>query len=624
MFKKKGMIALIALLTIGIVMIGVFKLVEYMQLQDLAGEHFEVAPYEKQMEDTDYDVIVVGGEPEGVAAAVAAARNGAKTLLIEQRDGLGGLFTYGMLNFLDYDQDLNGDIANAGIFAEWHQLVGGRVTFDIEKGKEAFLYLVQNEPNLTLSLETELHEVIVTDEKVTAVTVEDEHGEHTYSGEYFIDSTQDGDLAALAGAPYFLGGADIGLADRQMAVTLMMHFENVNWNKVLLATVTNQFGPSRGDFTAAWGFGDILHMYEPTQPDTRLRGLNIARQSDKSVYINALHIFETDGLDEQSKQQAIEKGKEETKHILEFLRAEFPGFEQAEIASYPSELYVRETRHFLAEYQLPITDVWEQNDHWDRIGFGSYPVDIQATSIHDTGYVVVDPIQYAIPFRSIVPLEVDQLLIASKASGYSSLAAGSARIVPTGMTAGQAAGTAAALSLEGNSTFRELAADEGFMKELQQTLVDQGALLYEFDLDFPYEGEWYYPAIQQLLTYGLLSGGHENDFQVNEEMNEMAFLNLLTNGIMRMDEQTYEQQKDRIVEVRYQADQTTTLTKDRVAYFIMNAFDIDGVDQSWTELEQIGIVDDVLTEHMQSDQRLLRAEAYHLVANTLDYLVNRN
>lgn len=399
----------------------------------------DVQPYVKDINDTHYDVIVVGGEPEGVAAAVSAARNGAKTLLIERRDGLGGLMTYGMLNFIDYDYDMNGTIANAGIFKEWHDMVGGKVVFDIETAKKAFLKLVQNEPNITLSLSTSLQDVIVENDELKGVVVSDEQGEHTYYAERFIDTTQDGDLAYLAGVPYFIGGEDIGLADRKMAVTLMMHLDGVNWDRLALAAVTQKFGAAKINPVAAWGFVDLHHQYTPTEPDTRLRGLNIARQSDGTVYINALHLFGVDGLDEQSKQEAIERGKRETEHIVAFLREEFPGFEQAEIASFPPELYVRETRHFYAEYQLPITDVWENRDHWDSIGFGSYPVDIQASSIDDYGYILTDPKQYAIPFRSLVPLEVDGLLIASKAAGYSSLAAGSARIIPTGMTVAEAA-----------------------------------------------------------------------------------------------------------------------------------------------------------------------------------------
>src|SRR5690625_15479 len=85
-----------------------------------------------------YDVIVIGGDPEGVSAAVSAARNGADVLLVEKREELGGLFTYGMLNFLDIPQGGDGESVSKGIYEEWHTMVGGHSTFGIQEAKDAF------------------------------------------------------------------------------------------------------------------------------------------------------------------------------------------------------------------------------------------------------------------------------------------------------------------------------------------------------------------------------------------------------------------------------------------------------------------------------------------------------
>ena len=101
--------------------------------------------------DLEYDVMVIGGEPEGVAAAVSAARNGSNTLLVESREELGGLFTYGMLNFLDIPQGEDGKSVSRGIYEEWHHLVGGGNAFGITEAKAAFKKLVDEEENITLS-----------------------------------------------------------------------------------------------------------------------------------------------------------------------------------------------------------------------------------------------------------------------------------------------------------------------------------------------------------------------------------------------------------------------------------------------------------------------------------------
>ncbi|HJV44415.1 MAG TPA: FAD-dependent oxidoreductase [Bacillota bacterium] len=619
--KRKWFIWLLGvILIVPIVIFGWWKSFEWVTMHRLKNLAISVQPYTKEIKDNQFDVIVVGGEPEGVAAAVSAARNGAKTLLVEKRDGLGGLITYGMLNYLDYDRDKNGQIANAGIFEEWHKMVGDQVTVDIETAKNAFMGLVQKEPNITLSLNsTVVKPLLSTDLNLNGIVVKDESGEHTYYAKRFIDSTQDADLAEIAGVPYFIGNEDIGLTNQKMSSTLMLHFKNVEWDGVVEAALTKKFGVAGITPTAAWGFGDIRKAYKPSQPDVRLRGLNIARQSDNSVYINALQIFNVNGLDPSSLETARQKGEKETKNILEFLRKEFPGFKNAEIASIPSELYVRETRHIKAEYQLPITDVWENKDQWDSIGFGAYPCDIQATSADNTGFIMTDPTQYAIPFRSLVPLHVGHLLVASKASGYASLAAGSARIIPTGMTTAQAAGAASALSIQNNIDFREMSKDKSLIEALQGKLKDQGALLYHYEIKFPYEGEWYYPAIKELLTYGLIVGGHENRFAVDQPMKDMAFVNILANGLDRVDSHVYTQVKERLTQVRYMAKETP-LTRDQAATFILHTFGYPKSDQPWTVIKQKGILDQTIVDRLNENKELSTAEGYSILSSVLQHL----
>lgn len=568
--------------------------------------------------DKSYDVIVVGGEPEGVAAAVSSARSGNKTLLIEHRDGLGGLMTYGMLNFLDISNDQHGDIANAGIFKEWHKMVGGQVGFDINEAKDAFMQLVKAEENLTLVLETDFSEVVMEGNRLTALKLVDEsdHSE-TIEAKRFIDSTQDADLAVKAGAPYFIGGEDIGL-DRKMAVTLMIHLDNVDWKKIDKAADDGVFGGGEVYGNVGWGFSQLHYDYEPVHPDTRLRGLNIVREKDGSVIINALQVFGIDGLDPDDRARAIEIGKAETEPIVEFLRAHFPGFENAEIVQYPTELYVRETRHIEAEYQLPLSDVWENKDHWDSIGFGSYPVDVQATSANDYGYVYGRPVQYAIPFRSLVPLEIDGLLVASKASGYSSLAAASSRVIPTGMTAGQAAGVAAAISIENDMSFRDMTKNEELIKEMQTILVEQGnAKLYPFDIEYPYEGEWFYPAARTLLNYGLILGGYDNVFPVEKPISELSFANLLSNGVQRVGTAEAEELIPNLEDMRELIKADTELERDKAAEMVLALHGIDAVGDPWQQAVDAGLIDQMIVEKVTENRVLNGAEGYYIAGAIL-------
>ena len=175
--------------------------------------------------DEQYDVIVIGGEPEGVAAAVMAARSGSKTLLIEKRDDLGGLFTFGMLNFLDIPKSKSTRHLSRGVYKEWHALVGKDNAFHIEDAKAAFKQLVYAEENLTLSVSTTVEQTILTGNTLSGVKIKNANGTYTVKGKAFIDATQDADIAVMANVTYFVGGKDIGIEDKKMAVTLMLHLK---------------------------------------------------------------------------------------------------------------------------------------------------------------------------------------------------------------------------------------------------------------------------------------------------------------------------------------------------------------------------------------------------------------
>lgn len=598
--------------------IGVIALLLFVLL--LIGGWMGFSDEGEQASATDFDVVVVGGEPEGVAAAVSAARNGSKTLLVSEDDSLGGLMTDGMLNFLDVSSDKNGNPANTGIFAEWHEMVGGQVGFDIETAEKAFHQLVSEEENLTLMKETQITEVLKEGKRLAAVELKEATGEsRTVKAKRFIDSTKDGDLAVKAGAPYFSGGRDMGLEDRKMAVTLMIHLKGVDWKGVQQASKDGVFGGGTVSGNVAWGYGDLHFDYKAHHvKDTRLRGLNIVRQSDGTIIINALQIFGVDGLDPESKKAAIETGKEETNYIVEFLRNNFPGFERAEVASYPEELYIRETRHVKAEYQMPLSDVWENKDHWDSIGFGAYPVDEQATSIEDYGAIYSDPVQYAIPFRSLVPLKVDGLLVASKAAGYSSLAAGSARVLPTGMTVGEAAGAAAAISIKEDMSLREMSKDKAAIKKLQLTLKEQGANLYAFDLGYSYEGEWFYPEVRTLLNLGLVKGAYENKLPVEEPMPEQAFANILMHGANRITTPEAESIRGNIEAMQAQATDEQELTPDKAAELVLalNGEEVEGSDP-WGQALKAGLIDEVISNRIKEERALTGAEAYYLAGKVL-------
>ncbi|CAM3965957.1 FAD-dependent oxidoreductase [Alkalicoccus chagannorensis] len=577
-----------------------------------------------QIED-HYETVVIGGDPEGVSAAVSAARNGTDVLFVEERDGLGGLYTYGMLNYLDIVYGKDGEHAIGGIFEEWHHMVGRQDAFDIDLGKAAFLYLVEQEDNITLLLETDVTDLEVDESSaLSGITVNNEHGEQQVSGDRFIDATQDADIAAEAGAPYYMGAEDMNIEGRLMAVTLMIRLSDVDWEAVGEVAADDRFGPSGINDTVAWGFTDIHTMYEAQEEDTRLRGLNVNRvmneDGEEEFFINALQLFGVDATDEEQVEAAVDRGQRETDHVVEFLREEFPGFEEAEIIDYPEELYVRESRHVESEYMLPMSDVWTNADHWDSVGYGGYEVDVQATSLDDWGFILSAPEQYAIPFRSLVPQEVDNLLVASKAAGFTSNAAGSARIVPTTMAAAEGAGAAAAVSLEEEMTFREMTENEEVIEDMRERLLDQGAFVEPFDLDYPYEGEYYDEAIQFMLNYALVSAGYDNDLYVDEELAAESFISIMYNGYVRFHGAESEEAEHWFPHhnTAIEGLEGSFTAEELASYTAQMLHGLDGgADNAWDELVQQGYVDEHIHEELDADDVINAGEGYYIIASIL-------
>ena len=616
MKKIYWIVAVVLIIGLGTIAYNVFKPSVSKELV----EQYTV-PQAIELKETEYDVVVIGTEPEGVAAAVSAARNGAKTLLIDPRQELGGLFTYGMLNFLDIPQGEDGKTVSEGIFKEWHAMVGNNSAFGIEEAKAAFLKLVQDEENITLSVLTDVTNVNVENNTIKSITVKNEYGEYEVFSPSFVDATQDADFAVMAGAPYFIGGEDLNI-DKKMAVTLMIHLRGVDWERLSkFGKSVENYGGAEFNSTAGWGFTDLHYDYDAVYENTRLRGLNIARIGE-DVYINALQIFGVDGLDAGSKAEAIELGKKEIDHIVEFFNKNFEGMEEAYVASYPSELYVRETRHVLAEYQLPMSDVWTNADHEDRIGYGAYPVDVQAQTPNDYGYVISDPVQYAIPFRSIVPLEIDGLLIASRSAGYSSLAAGSARIVPTGMVLGEAAGVAAVLSEKHDVTFREMSQNMDIIKELQKMLKDQGQYVDAYESEYPYQGTWYDESIQNLINYGALVGGYTNDLSVDSETNNLAFMNLIYNSTLRSIDVNNDELIERLKVVfnnEYGKEKVSINLQTTAKYLEQIIFGTQSED-SWNKLVSEGVISENVANNIIKEGNLANKDSYALISDYMKFI----
>ena len=226
------------------------------------------------MPKSRYDVIVAGTDPEGVMAAVSAARNGLSVLLADTREQkvLGGLMTLGWLNSLD----LNKSPAiswrhplpylNKGLFHEWYQYVGG-TSFDVNRAASAFHKMVLDEPNIDLLLGARSMEPVLVGRTVTGMQFVKEDGTLLIvRANAVIDATQDGDIAALAGVPHTYGREDLGEPDVNMAVTLVIKLDGVTdevWREM------RSYPGVGSDARSIWGYADAREY--PSSNPTRVK-----------------------------------------------------------------------------------------------------------------------------------------------------------------------------------------------------------------------------------------------------------------------------------------------------------------------------------------------------------------
>ena len=558
----------------------------------------------------DYDVIVVGGDPEGVCAAVSSARNGLKTLLIEDDEALGGLMTLGKLNFIDICESRDGSILTQGLFMEFYDAVGG-TAFDVETAKQFFYDWVVNEENATLKLNTEFVKPVMDGNTIVGVVVEENGEQATYTASRIIDATVDADVAAAAGVPYTIAGEDIGEKERHMGVTLVFELSGVNWDKVVNYLENDDNEGTGATEKTAWGYTREGYAYESKDELMRLRGFNVARQDNGNVLVNALIIFGVDAMSEDSKAQGIARAQKELEYIIPYVREHFIGFEDVQLVGTASQLYIRESRHIIGEYQLTIDDVLENRDQWDKIAIVAYPADIQPTAGQTYGTVIGSPDRYAIPFRSIVPLEVENMLVIGRSASYTSLAAGSARVIPVGMAEGEAAGVASAYSLNNAISFRDMSADEAAIADVQKTLKKQGAYLDDFEVHEAFMDHWAYPGVKVIRSLGLLDGGYSNDYRLDEPMGKWRLQNMINNSLKKTGR-----------EFALVEDITDPVTNGNMIAVAARLADVHAgtYEAQLNGLQEKGIVTEEILNHLGAETETpLAAEAIIIVANLYQY-----
>lgn len=581
-----------------------------------------------------YDVIVVGTDPEGIAAAVSASRNGLRTLLVDgdNREILGGLFTLGWLNTIDMNWKPGGNAItgqvplNKGLFSEMFDQIEGD-SFDVITAANVFNKMVKDEKNIDLLLQVQTIEPLMKAEETSngnkviegVNLILQDGSKKTVKAKSVIDATQDADLAVAAGVPYTYGREDlVGDTKTKMAVTLVFRLKNVTpdvWKQVKERLNGDDNAGTGANEVSAWGYNE-MYKYPSSNPErVKMRGLNIGRQNNETMLINALQIFGIDGADPKSREEAFEIGKKEVPLVVDYMKANFPEFAGLELDATAPELYVRETRHIEGEYRLHILDVLENVDHWDRIAFGSYEVDIQNSSAAGDGTVVGKTDQYAIPFRSIVPLKVDGLLVVGRAASFDTLPHGSARTVPVGMGTGEAAGAAAKFAKDANVSFREMSASKELIAQLQDQLNKQGMDVKPFKIEpYDYMKDPQYEGLRVALAYGLEYLGYEKKYDYSKKSNPVRMANLIS-GVKRMKADAVKSDPSKAVKGDLKEAAKLPLTLEQASYTIALGLGVkvNAPSDAQGELIKAGIVKEDTFKAVKDPENLTNGEMFMML-----------
>ncbi len=401
----------------------------------------------RMTQNNEYDVIVVGGGPSGCAAAAASARCGVRTLLIEATYTLGGMGTSGLVTcfapFGDGEKQISCGIAkevsyqsNSAAYNTAPEDIGW-VCSSPEDLKRIYDRLVL-ESGAHVRFGSVVCDVKTERGEVNSLLVADKSGLTEYHAKTYIDCTGDADVTSKAGASFQLGDEKGTL----QPATLCFILTGIHADKLNPETMNG--GMPSSPIHKILALGDKYPLITDTH-------FCIDYLAAGTVSFNAGHLWESDGTDPMQVARSIVKGRELARQFRDALAEVEPEiFGDAYLVATAPLLGIRETRRIVGEYTLTLQDYIDRRSFHDEIARNCYFIDVHGAGPHHEERPYDKGESHGIPFRCLIPQGFTNLLVAGRAISCDRIVMGSTRVMPNCLTTGEAAGTAAALSVREN------------------------------------------------------------------------------------------------------------------------------------------------------------------------------
>lgn len=440
----------------------------------------------------EYDVLVIGGGMAGIGAAIAAARANLKTLLVERETALGGLATIGLVNIpLDFISGIGGEMMDnlRNVDGEWHR------NSDPEKHKLVLDRMV-TESGSDLILHAYVVDSIVENNVIKGVVLEGKSGRQAVTAKRVIDCSGDADAAFFAGCECMAGRPEDG---KHQACSLEFRLGGVNWDAYVNSDLKRNDPRWEATIVQALKTGELAYEVDNhLNWMTHVPGRPEHVEKDE-VSICFAHSRNAKPLDTRDLTRMYLQGREQADMLWKFIKNNIPGFAKSWLIDTAPLLGVRESRRVLGEYVITAKDIAQFRHFDDVITISGHGYDLhnpdgpgnikwakmehegeEIYAICHTGYgsswmppggkdALADGFgrkgdamsfpkkpYYDIPYRCLVPVKMDNLLVAGRCLSADFMAQSGCRLVLACLNMGEAAGTAAAISLKNDITPRQV------------------------------------------------------------------------------------------------------------------------------------------------------------------------